>query len=183
MCSYCLKLLVCIHNWSECAYLNYQQLWIETTWLLSTNTKLPRHCIDNSRQQCLLVYRGKTAKMCKEEFLVLAQQEDGYGTVVYQVLDGTRKPVNLGLAPSGVRVMHGTIPTAIYQWWGAIVMLNSSIWLWLVHRDSIIKIYTKHKSVNLKLCSVHVSYCVSKGLSYMFYWWLCVVTDPKYSEG
>ena len=63
-----------------------------------------------------MVYRGKTAKMCKEEFLVLAQQEDGYGTVVYQVLDGTRKPVNLGLAPSGVRVMHGTIPTAIYQW-------------------------------------------------------------------
>ena len=54
--------------------------------------------------------------MCKEEFLALAQQEDTYGMVIYQVLDGTRRPVNLGLAPSGIRVMHGTIPRAIYQW-------------------------------------------------------------------
>lgn len=78
--------------------------------------------------------------MCKEEFLALAQQEDTYGIVIYQVLDGTRRPVNLGLAPSGVRVLEGTIPRAIYQW------------------DSIIKIYTKHKSVNLKICSLHTQH-------------------------
>ena len=54
--------------------------------------------------------------MCKEEFLSLAQQEDTYGMVIYQVLDGTRKPVSLGLAPSGIRVMHGMIPSAIYLW-------------------------------------------------------------------
>lgn len=54
--------------------------------------------------------------MCREEFLALAQEEDTYGMVIYQVLDSARRPVNLGLAPSGVRVMHGTIPIAIYQW-------------------------------------------------------------------
>ena len=73
-------------------------------------------CVDNCRQECLLVCSGKTLSTCKEELLSLAQKEETYGMVTYQVQDAARRPANLGLCPHGIRVMYGTIPTSIHQW-------------------------------------------------------------------
>ncbi|XP_065911945.1 FERM domain-containing protein 5-like [Dysidea avara] len=80
---------------------------------------------------------GKTLSTCKEELLSLAQKEETYGMVTYQVQDAARRPANLGLCPHGIRVMYGTIPTSIHQW------------------ESVTKISTKHKTVNLKICNPH----------------------------
>lgn len=98
--------------------------------------------------------RGMSFDECEIQVLELAQCQENYGVVLYPVLDSDKTPINLGLGPSGVHVVMGTVPVAVYEW------------------SSVLKVTQKYHTISLKIRTPHTMaihtvkfYCPSNAIS------------------
>ena len=140
--------------------------YLEQSGLLGPQTLRYREQIINTHKEL----RGTSFDECEQHLLELAESQSQYGVTLYPVMDSDKRHINLGLGPSGLHVVMGTVHVAVYDWGSVLKVLSK-------YQTLHVKIRTSHTMAihTMKFTCPSSSICKQLGL-------LCLEMQGVYKE-